>query len=108
MSAAAVGNRRGGCAWDYELSELDVNGHLLPVAAQVAICGVLDSVIEDGALDPRQAQAAHALRDKLGEVIVLTRARCARHRARELRMEAQALQHQAKHQRRRSKRFAIL
>ena len=61
-------------AWDDEIEALFERGAELPEAARAALCGVLESVMAEGSLDPRQSRVAIALRDTLADEALLSRA----------------------------------
>jgi hypothetical protein len=52
-------------ALDDEIHHLSVNGPQLPARARLAVCDVLDSLLAEGGLEPRQAQTTRALLDAL-------------------------------------------
>jgi hypothetical protein len=52
-------------ALDDEIHHLSVNGPQLPATARLAVSGVLESLLAEGAFDLRQAQTVQALRDAL-------------------------------------------
>ena len=65
MAAAAICGTTRAYAWDDELAALVVELPQLPPAARVAVRDVLESLLEEGAFDSRQAREAERVRDEL-------------------------------------------